>query len=413
MIYDFEYIPNGWKVINIQKVSRIIGGGTPSTKKEEYWGGTINWFTPTEITNLSDKFISESERKITKEGLENSSAKIIPKNSLLCTTRATVGACAINTTPASTNQGFRNIVPTGNVSVKYLYYFFSQPLMQNRLIRRAQGSTFLEVSGSEMKKTKILLPPKLERKKIVSFLENLDFLIQSTQRLIDKLHECKKGAMQRLFTQGIGHTKFQETKMGWIPKAWKIFRLKTITDEIGDGIHATPKYDDNSNILFINGNNLVNGNIQSKNKTRSVNQEEYKKYKLDLNENTILLSINGTIGNLAYYKGEKVVLGKSVCYIKSGSLLNKNYLYYALSSSYIMKYFLSTITSTTILNLSLHSIRNTPFPLPSLPEQHQIVNILEIIDQKIFNEGEYLEKIKMIKNGLMQLLLTGKKRVPI
>lgn len=400
MIYDFEYIPDGWMVKNIQKVGKVVGGGTPDTQNEKYWGGDINWFTPSEITNLSNLYIRDSERKITKEGLNNSSANLIPENSLLFTSRATIGACAINTTLASTNQGFQNIVPNENISVKYLYYFFRQPLMQNRFIRRANGSTFLEVTGSEMKKTKILQPPKLESIKIVNILENVDNLIQATQRLIEKLQECKKGLMQRLFTEGIGHTEFKETKLGKIPKEWEIVKLEKIV-EIFDSqripLSQAERNERKGNYPYCGANNII---------------DYIDDYLFD-GEYVLLAEDGGAFGNYeqsAYIMNGKFWVNNHAHVLKAVDGKSNNFfLLYCLNYLNLIPY---TVGSTRI-KLNQADLRNIKSPLPSLEEQIKIGNIFRNIDNKIENELRYIKKIKKLKKGLMQVLLTGKKRVSL
>ena len=110
------------------------------------------------------------------------------------------------------------------------------------------------------------------------------------------------------------------------------FRLEDITEKIGDGIHGTPEYDENGEFYFVNGNNLVDGDIVFKNDTKKINKEQYVKNKRDLNNNTLLVSINGTLGNVAKYKNEKIILGKSACYINVKYEFNVDYVYFVFVS---------------------------------------------------------------------------------
>ena len=130
------------------------------------------------------------------------------------------------------------------------------------------------------------------------------------------------------------------------------------------------------------------------------------KYELELNENTVLLSINGTIGNVAFYNNEKIVLGKSASYIICNTDLNAIFLFYVLQSNFIKKYFSTQLTGTTISNLSLSSIRHMLFHLPLLPEQEKIVSILSNVDNLIESTGKVITHSKKVKTGLMQKLLT-------
>ena len=162
-----------------------------------------------------------------------------------------------------------------------------------------------------------------------------------------------------------------------IPENWCWCRLGEITTILGDGIHGTPEYDVNGEYYFVNGNNLSNGKIEIKPDTKKVNLTEYEKYKKQLNENTVLISINGTLGNLAFYNNEKIILGKSACYFNLVLKEMKNYIFYILKTKYFNDYAESEATKTTIRNVSLGAMRNLLIPLPPLAEQKRIVAAIE------------------------------------
>ena len=164
-----------------------------------------------------------------------------------------------------------------------------------------------------------------------------------------------------------------------IPESWKWVRLRDIISVLGDGIHGTPQYDDTGKYFFINGNNLVKGEIVIKSDTKKVSYEEFKKYEKPLDESTILVSINGTIGNYAFYNGEPVILGKSACYFSLISGIDKEYICRLLSTQHFLDYAVKEATQTTIKNVSLKSMRMLPVPLPPLSEQKRIVEKLEEI----------------------------------
>ena len=185
-----------------------------------------------------------------------------------------------------------------------------------------------------------------------------------------------------------------------------IINLDKLSLKIGDGIHATPKFIENSHYYFINGNNLSNGKIIVNEKTYCISESEFNKLFQKLGKNTILYSINGTIGNIAFYKGEPVVLGKSVAFIICPTKTIQNFLYYFLQSEYIKNYFDIELTGSTIRNLSLRSIRNTPVLLPNEAEQHKIVSILTTVDNVIEKTEAAIEKYKSLKQGMMNDLFT-------
>lgn len=161
------------------------------------------------------------------------------------------------------------------------------------------------------------------------------------------------------------------------------FKLEDITDKIGDGIHGTPEYDDNGEFYFVNGNNLVDGDIVFKNDTKKINEEQYLKHKRNLNRNTLLISINGTLGNIAKYNNEKIILGKSACYVNVKDEYNVDYVYFVFESSEFKKYLQYGANGTTIKNVPLSAIRNYEISIPSKENQDKIVKVLKSIEDKI------------------------------
>lgn len=129
---------------------------------------------------------------------------------------------------------------------------------------------------------------------------------------------------------------------------WEVKKFSAITDKIGDGLHSTPIYDDNGNYYFINGNNLVNYKIYFSENTKKVSEHEFYKHKIELNNQTILMSINGTIGNIAFYNGENIVLGKSACYLNLRKNENKNFIANVLQTSKLIAHFEKELTGSTI-----------------------------------------------------------------
>ena len=164
---------------------------------------------------------------------------------------------------------------------------------------------------------------------------------------------------------------------------WKEYQLKDVTTILGDGLHGTPKYDENGTVFFINGNNLVDGKIEIKDSTKRVSEYEANKYRKNLTPRTILVSINGTIGNVAKYKGEACILGKSACYFNVADNFDLNFIYYVIASQQFKDTITHLATGTTIKNVSLETMRNYSFMAPSINEQKRISSILSSFDDKI------------------------------
>lgn len=184
---------------------------------------------------------------------------------------------------------------------------------------------------------------------------------------------------------------------------WKEYKLEDITEEIGDGIHATPIYDDNGTFYFVNGNNISEYGITITATTQKVTEEEALRNNASaLNSYSILLSINGTIGNVALYKNEPIMLGKSACYINVSSNINRNYIFYYLMMPKCQFYFTSELTGTTIKNLSLKSVRKTKVLLPNANEQSKIARLFDAINERIATQNKIIEDLKKLKSAIIE-----------
>jgi type I restriction enzyme S subunit len=166
-----------------------------------------------------------------------------------------------------------------------------------------------------------------------------------------------------------------------IPKNWRWCRLNDIISILGDGLHGTPNYDTKGDYFFVNGNNLINGKIEVKENTKRVSEMEYLRHRKTLTLSTVFVSINGTIGNLAYYNDEKIILGKSACYFNLHPKIIREYIGIFIRSNYFLKYAVDVASETTIKNVSLKSMRLLPIPLPPLSEQNRIVHKLDELMQ--------------------------------
>lgn len=162
-----------------------------------------------------------------------------------------------------------------------------------------------------------------------------------------------------------------------LPSGWAFCRLQELVSTLGDGLHGTPIYDNAGDYYFINGNNLSNGDIVIKPDTKRVGQTEYEKHRKELNDSTVLISINGTIGNVAFFKGEQVILGKSACYFNLLSGIEKLFIKRFIESPFFFGYAASQATGSTISNLGLKAMNAFPIPLPPTSEQVRIIAKLD------------------------------------
>ena len=202
----------------------------------------------------------------------------------------------------------------------------------------------------------------------------------------------------------VPHLRFPEFSGEWDSE-----RLENLTVSIGDGLHSTPVYCEQGDYCFINGNNIIDGKVSINEKTLRVTKEEAYKYNAALLKvDTILMSINGTIGNVALYNGENIMLGKSACYINPSSRIVREYLFHILSSPRIQAYFQGEVTGTTIKNLSLRTIRGSKILLPSNEEQKKIARLFSLVDERIATQNKIIEDLKKLKSAIIHCCYSSK-----
>ncbi len=191
---------DNWEVKRIGELGEIRSGGTPATSERSFWDGGVPWCTPTDITALTGaKHLERTARTISELGLKASSAELIPSASLIMTSRATIGECAINTLPMTTNQGFKNIIPNDENDVQFLYYLMKT--QKRRLTALCAGSTFLEIGKKQLDLFDVLMPPdKDEQEAIASVLSDMDAEIAALEARLEKTRALKQGMMQALLT---------------------------------------------------------------------------------------------------------------------------------------------------------------------------------------------------------------------
>ena len=195
--FRFNGFANAWEQRKLGELAEIVGGGTPSTSVESYWDGDIDWYAPAEIGEQI--YLKSSQRKITEEGLNKSSAKVLPVGTVLFTSRAGIGKTAILLKEGCTNQGFQSIVPNKNKLDSYFIFTRSEELKRYGETVGA-GSTFVEVSGKQMANMELMMPTTMdEQQKIGEYFSNLDNLITLHQRKIDKIKNMKKVMLDQMF----------------------------------------------------------------------------------------------------------------------------------------------------------------------------------------------------------------------
>ena len=263
----------------------------------------------------------------------------------------------------------------------------------------SSGNSSNKLDQNHFLKQTITTPTVDEQKAIGSFFENISNLIILHQRKLENLKLKKKALLQKLFPKN--GEQFPELRFPGFTDAWEQRKLGEVTSNIGDGLHGTPKYDDSGEYYFINGNNLNGYKVIIDNEIKKVAENQLSNDDKKLNENSILMSINGTIGMLARYNGEKIMLGKSVSYINPSDI-DRNYLYYYLQNDNVLKTFYKNLTGTTIKNLGLSVIKETFIMKTTIDEEFKIGKFFENVDNLITLHQRKLEHLQLQKKALLQ-----------
>ncbi len=263
-----------WEQRKLSEVADIIGGGTPSTGVEEYWDGDIDWYAPAEINDQI--YVDCSERKITRLGLENSSAKILPANkTVLFTSRAGIGKTAILRHDGATNQGFQSMVLNDETNPYFVFSMSS--IIKEKAERVASGSTFAEISRKLLGNLEFWFPSKAEQDKIGGYFENLDHLITLHQRQYSLIMHKSEISYDKS-KKNINCTTWEQRKLG---------------DVVGvyDGVHQTPEYQA-SGIMFLSVENIATL-ISDK----FISEDAFKRdYKVYPEKGDILMTRIGDVG---------------------------------------------------------------------------------------------------------------------
>ena len=342
----------------------MVGGGTPDTTVSSLWNGDIQWFTPTEVGH--QKYVSKSARTITQLGLQKSSAKKLPAGSILLSSRATIGECSIAQRECTTNQGFQNLIPKKDTNNEFLYYLAQTK--KHHFIKYASGSTFLEISNSEIKKTKCTVPGTEEQTQIAAFLSALDDRIAVQNKIISKYETLIKGLCDMIFPSIEG----------------SILPLKAIVSiEKGQQINGmslakTGKY------YYLNGAIAPSGYIDDYNTS----------------EETISISEGGNSCGFVSYNLQKFWSGGHCYTLKiMAEQCRSKYLFFYLK--YKEKDIMQLRVGSGLPNIQKKSLENFNVKLPNYKKQCFVERVFEVVTAKKEIENALLERFQSQKKFLL------------
>ena len=388
---------NIWKDCVLSDLGTIVGGATPSTKdSSNYENGTIPWITPKDLSTYTERFISRGERNITEKGLKSCSAQIMPKNSVLFTSRAPIGYIAIASNDVCTNQGFKSIVPNENTDYMFLYYLLK--FNKDNIENLGSGTTFKEVSGNTMKNVKVRVPvDKTVQKKIAALLSSLDDKIELNNRINDNLEQ----QIETLLMKCICDEDTTKVKLG---------DYLYIKGRIGWKGLKKEEYLQSSNFRIINGESLTKSGIDW-NKAGYISEERYTESpEIMLHVGDILLSKDGTIGKIGYVDTlelpTSVASGIFVIRNNNPKAISTVFIYYLLRSKLFDSFIIARTEGSVIPHLYQKDFMEFEFSLPAKKKMIEFNGItLPMFEQIIMNLNEN-KKLSTIRDSLLPKLMS-------
>ena len=355
-----------WEFKELGNFCTVINGSTPKTHINEYWDGNITWITPTDLGRNQNKYISDSERKISDSGYNSSNTNIIPKNNIILSTRAPIGHIAINNIDVCTNQGCKGIIPNEKLNVDFLFHFLKYS--KNKLNNLGSGTTFKELSTNSLLTFMIPIPTIEEQIRIVKDIETKLNTIENVKKanteqllIVERIFDSYMNRILNSFRQykPIKLEELCQIERGGSPRPIEHFLTNALNGvnwiKIGD-TKVNSKYIDNT------ADKIIKEGVK---KSRMVKKGDFILSNSMSFGRPYILNIDGCI-----HDGWLVLSNFS-------NKLNKNYLYYILSSKVVKNQFDNEARGAIVKNLNIDIVKNISIPLPGLIKQEEIVNILE------------------------------------
>lgn len=403
---------NLFRRMKLSEIGQIVAGGTPKTKIEEYWNGDVPWITPKDLSSHAGMYISRGERNISQVGLDNSSAKLLPKGTVLFTSRAPIGYVAIARNEVTTNQGFKSIIVNDEHDNIFTYYLLKNNI--DIIENHANGSTFKEISGSVMKSLEFGIPSLREQKAIAHILSTLDDKIEVN----NQINKTLENMAQAIFKQWFVDFEFPnengepykssggemvESELGTIPKGWEVVQFRDIFRFVKGKKPKTIaecEFKDSEKYLTIDVLNRNSVLFCSKEKVIEANSED------------VLMVMDGASSGAVYF-GQKGVVASTLAKLELISQkVSNQFLFYAI------KYFENDIKTHTTGSAIPHTDKEYTYRLMiALPNdislQTKIDDLLcDISDTFIAREQENAV-LKATRDTLLPKLMSGEIRVPL
>ena len=394
-------IPEGWVETSIGKVTVVESGGTPSTKNSSYWGDEISWITPRDLSSFKDVFIEKGERSISIEGLENSSAKLLPKNTILFSSRAPIGYVVIAQNEITTNQGFKNLI-CDEVNSHFKYFYYLMKYKANFIERLSSGSTFSEASGTLIKSIELNLPPLPEQKAIASVLSAFDDKIE----LLQAQNKTLETMAQTIFKEWFGKYQIGDE----LPEGWRVGKLGDILETYLGGTPSKRKneYWDNGSIPWINSGEVNNFRITRGTTLITKLGLEKSATKL-LPKGTVVIAITGaTLGQYSILEIESC-FNQSVVGIVGNNKIKGSFIYFWIANN--IRAIIRNATGGAQQHINKENVNSFEMIIPSDELLNKFQSIVEPMMDKISNNEFEIQSLAKTRDTLLPKLMSGQVRV--
>lgn len=391
----------GWQTKQIQDVADIVNGGTPKSKTPEYWNGDVLWITPKDMGQVESIYVSNTSRRITEQGLKKSSARLVPENSVILSTRAPIGHLVINEKPMAFNQGCRGLVPRENLETKYLYYYLAANV--DLLNDLGTGTTFKELSKKNLSEVNIPLPPLEKQKRIVAILDEAFEGIEKAQA-----NAQQNLANARELFESYLISAFSDNK-GWLKSSLS----EVCSEKITDGTHQTPTYFDDG-YIFLSSRNVTSRKINWDD-VKFIDEEQHQAMhkRIAPRQGDILLAKNGTTGVAAIVDRDVVFdIYVSLAWLRPSEKVLGRFMWHYINSPLAKEQFNKRLKGVGVPNLHLKEIREVTIFYPeTIEDQEKIVEKLDQISDEVQRlEAIYEQKLKglaELKQSLLQKAFSG------
>ena len=386
----FPGFTEDWEQRKLGDLADIVGGGTPSTSKGEYWDGDIDWYAPAEIADQI--YVSSSQKKITRAGYDNSSAKMLPVGTVLFTSRAGIGKTAILAKKGCTNQGFQSIVPHEGQLDSYFIFSRTDELKKYGETTGA-GSTFVEVSGKQMARMELLMPPTIsEQREIGRFFASMDSTITLHQRKHESMKLLKKSLLQKMLPKS-GET-VPEVRFPGFTDAWEQRKFEDVFEEYSEKNH-----EELPPLTIIQGQ----GTIRRDESDRALQYDKSSlhNYKM-VNVGDFILHLRSFEGGLEVAKQQGII---SPAYHTFHGKESDSRFYYPFFRSY---QFINVLLKPHVFgirdgkSIDVEGMKKIEIPYPSYEEQKQLGDFFDQLDKTITLHQRKVEILHKLKKSLLQ-----------